>query len=249
MLIKPEQKSFAGFENYLFFLKDKDFWIVLKNTFLFMLVSLSATFVLGFIYALMINRFEKIKSILTLIIIPPMMLSSAIIGRIWRVMFDFNGPINGLLAFFHIDGIKWLANPKISLFSVALVDTWQWTPFVFLIFMGGLYALPKDVYEAASIDGASSRQIFLNITLPLLKPFRFVILIFRIIDTIRIFDIIFVLTKGGPGLSTEIISLTIFRYGLKYFSIGQGTALSILLLIIVSTIIILVTKLKIFKIE
>ena len=214
-----------------------------------MIISISATFILGFIYGFIINRFEKIKSVLTLIIIPPMMLSSAIIARIWRVMFDYNGPINEFLQFFHIDGVKWLANPNISLISVAIVDIWQWTPFVFLIFIGGLYALPKDVYEAANIDGASPRQILFNITLPLLKPVIFVILLFRIIDTIRVFDIIFVLTKGGPGLSTELISLEIFRYGLKYFSIGQGTALSILLLIIISIIITLVTKLKIFKVD
>lgn len=248
-LTKPDQKSFTGFKNYLFFLSNEDFWVILKNTIVFMVLSIFFTMVIGLSIALIIHRFEKIKSFLIFFTIPPMMVSAAVIGRIWRVMFDYYGPINNFFSNIGIQRIDWLSNPKIALFSVIIVDIWQWTPFVVIILVAGLYALPKDLYEAASLDGAGFLSSFLYITLPLLKPIISIVLLFRIIDTIRVFDTIFVLTKGGPGLTTELVSLTVYKYGIKYFQIGRGSALSIILLIFTSLIIFSVTKLKIFKIE
>jgi multiple sugar transport system permease protein len=130
----------------------------------------------------------------------------------------------------------WLASPKLAFLSIVIVDVWQWTPFVFLILLAGLQAIPNEPYEAALIDGSSAWQTFKNITLPLLKPAILIVLLLRTMDLLRVFDSIFILTEGGPGNATETISLYIYRTAFRFGDFGYATAMSFVLLILTNFI-------------
>jgi len=145
-----------------------------------------------------------------------------------------NGVINYILGFLRIEGPIWLGEPDPALPAVMIVDIWQWTPFVFLLMLSGIASLPKDVFEAARVDGASSRQIFRYITLPLLMPFMLVALLIRFIDSFKIFDTIFVMTRGGPANATETLSIYTYKVGLNFFRMGYAATLSYIILIIIT---------------
>jgi multiple sugar transport system permease protein len=139
---------------------------------------------------------------------------------------------NILLKKVGITGPAWLATPTSALLSVIIVDVWQWTPYIFMVLLAGLTALPREPFEAAKVGGASSWQTFRHITIPLLRPLILIVVLIRVMDAIRIFDIVFILTGGGPALSTELLSLYIYRIGFRFFRMGYACALSILLLIV-----------------
>jgi len=161
-----------------------------------------------------------------------MMLPPIVVAIIFKIIYipEF-GVINWFLGLFGIRGILWEASVHTALPSLILVDIWEWTPFMFLILLAGLQSLPLDPYEAAVVDGASGFQIFRYITFPLLKPIIVIALLLRIMDTLRIFDQIFIMTGGGPANATETLSLYIYRHGFRFYNIGYATAMSFLLLI------------------
>ena len=157
------------------------------------------------------------------------MLPTVVVGVIWRLMLNPNfGAINGTLQRFGIntESLTWTASPRLAFLSVIAVDVWQWTPFVFLVLLAGLQAIPQEPYEAARIDGSSSWQTFLHITLPLLKPAILIALLLRTMDLLRVFDQIFILTEGGPGFATETVSLYIYRTAFRFFDFGYAAAMS-----------------------
>jgi multiple sugar transport system permease protein len=141
------------------------------------------------------------------------------------------------------EALTWTASPKLALASVITVDVWQWTPFVFLVLLAGLQAIPQEPYEAARIDGSSEWQTFRHVTLPLLKPAILIALLLRTMDLLRVFDQIFILTEGGPGFATETISLYIYRAAFRFGNFGYAAAMSFVLLIVTNAISLLYIRL------
>jgi multiple sugar transport system permease protein len=154
-------------------------------------------------------------------------------------MFNPNfGTINGVLRQLGVntEQLTWTASPRLALAAVIAVDVWQWTPFVFLVLLAGLQAIPQEPYEAARVDGSSSWQTFRHVTLPLLKPAILIVLLLRTMDLLRVFDQIFILTEGGPGFATETVSLYIYRAAFRFTDFGYAAAMSFVLLIITNLI-------------
>jgi len=234
-LISIGGPTFAGISNYAeIIFRDERFWGSLYNTFSIAIPALVMEGVIGLLFALLLNRDIKGRRIITVLLILPIMIPPITTGLIWRMLYhEKYGAINGFL---HLMGINtmytWLSTPGLAKFAVILTDVWQWTPFVMMILLAGLQSIPSEAYEAAKVDGASSLQAFIHITLPLLKFSILVAILLRLIDLVKLFDIIFVLTRGGPGGTTETISIYTYLVSFKAFRKGYGAALSYLLLVI-----------------
>jgi len=199
-----------------------------------MLIAIPIEFVVGLSIALLLNKdIRGSKTIRTLVIIP-MMVTPIIVGLQWRFLFNYDmGLISQVLRVLHIsEGFNILGNHSYALAGVALADIWQWTPFVILLCYSGLRSLPIEPYEAVTMDGATSWQTFKYITLPLLKPVIVITILLRTMDAFRIYDMIYTMTFGGPGASTETASFYVYRVSFKLFHMGYGSALSYILLII-----------------
>lgn len=232
---KPRGAVFVWFQNYGRVLTDVRFWTSLKTSFVFTASAVSTEFVLGMALAVLFSReFRGNRLVRTLLLIP-MLLAPIVVGLIWRFMYNPQiGIINFLLRMVSLQGPIWLGDPAIAMPAVVLVDVWQWTPFMFLMLFTGMASLPVDVYEAAIADGATGAQRFFHITLPLLRPIILVAVVIRIIDTLRVFDTIFVLTRGGPANITEVLSIYTYKVGMNFFRIGYATTMSYLLLVIIT---------------
>jgi multiple sugar transport system permease protein len=230
--IRTGENVFVGFQNFIEIFKDQYFWNAFKNTIIFTGVGVTIEFTLGLILALFLSSKIVGRNIFRSLLLSPMMLPPIVVAIIFKIIYipEF-GVINWFLGLFGIRGILWEASVHTALPSLILVDIWEWTPFMFLILLAGLQSLPLDPYEAAVVDGASSFQIFRYITFPLLKPVIVIALLLRIMDTLRIFDQIFIMTGGGPANATETLSLYIYRHGFRFYNIGYATAMSFLLLI------------------
>jgi multiple sugar transport system permease protein len=175
-----------------------------------------------------------------------MLLAPIVVGLIWRFMYNPQiGIINALLRLLHLQGPIWLGDPSVAIPAVVLVDVWQWAPFMFLMLFTGMASLPVDVYEAAIADGTSAAQRFFLITLPLLQPIILVAVVIRVMDTLRIFDTIFVLTRGGPANITEVLSIYTYKVGMNFFRMGYATTMSYFLLVIIT----IVSKLFVDRLE
>jgi multiple sugar transport system permease protein len=238
---------FVGVANYRQALVDPLFRTSLKNTLVFSLSGVSLEFVFGFIAAVTVHQVLKwMSSILRIVFLLPMIIAPVVVALIWRFMYngDF-GIINYFLTVFSIAPQAWLSKVSWAMPAIIAMDVWEWTPFMFLILLAGLQALPESPYEAALMDGARQGQIFRHITLPLLRPIILICLLLRVVDSIKTFDNVFVLTAGGPGSSTELASLYVYRIGFRHFNIGYGSALSYVLLIAV----ILLSKLLISRLR
>ena len=168
------------------------------------------------------------------ILILPTMMTPVVVGLIWRFMYNPElGMANYLLSFLGLGPFNWLGNRHLAMYAVMFADIWQWTPFMALVMLAGLQALPDEPFEAASIDGASGLQMVRYITLPLLRPTMLVAVLIRLMDAFKSFDLIFVLTGGGPGMTTEVLSFHIYRTGFKFFHMGYAAAMSYVMLVIV----------------
>ncbi len=218
---------------------DGFFLAALGHTLVYALVALTIEFLLGLCLAVLLNEKLRGRNFFRAMLLVPMMLPPVVVGVVWRLMLNPNfGAINGTLkgVGLNTDALTWTASPKLALASVILVDIWQWTPFMFLVLLAGLQAIPQEPYEAARIDGSSRWQTFLHITLPLLKPAILIALLLRTMDLLRVFDQIFILTEGGPGFATETISLYIYRTAFRFSDFGYAAAMSFVLLILTNII-------------
>ena len=224
---------FIGLKNYITALNDQAFRESLGVSLLFSLCSTGLGLALGFGTALLLQRDFIGKRLLTILIILPMMVTPVAVGIIWLLMFqpDFS-IINGLLGLIGINGPIWLQNKWSARIAVIVADVWQWTPFFTLILLGGLLSLPAAVIESAKVDGASGFQLLRYIKVPMMKSLILVVLLIRLIDSFKTFDSIFIMTNGGPGSATEVLSLHIYRNGLPFMNISYASAMSYLFLII-----------------
>lgn len=240
-LIMPNE-LWVGFKNYATAFGDPKFRASFSFTLIYAISSTFAQLVLGFCAALCLKQIVYTRKILTILLMLPMMVTPVVVGIIWLLMFqpDFS-VINGLLAYVGIDGPIWLQNPLTARFAVIVADVWQWTPFFTVILLAGLLNLPEDILEAGEIDGATWFQSMRYLIIPMMSPLILITLLLRLIDSFRVFDSIFVMTNGGPGSSTEVLSLYIYRTGLPFLEMGYASAMSylfVIFLIIVTTILI-----------
>ena len=229
----PAGEAFAGLANFSRLLGDAFFWRAAAQTLLYTFASLTLEFLLGLALALLLDTEIRARHFWRALFLLPMLLPPVVVGVIWRLIYnpDF-GVLNGLLRLLGFDTthLTWLADPSVALAALVVVDLWEWTPFVFLILLAGLQAIPEEPYEAARLDGSAPWQTFRHITLPLLAPAILVVLLLRTFDLLRIFDQVFILTQGGPGFATETLSLYIYKTAFRFFDFPYAAALSFVLL-------------------
>jgi multiple sugar transport system permease protein len=227
--------EFIGLDNYTRAINDSVIQTSFINTIVYVFSAVSIEFVLGIAIALLLNRKMKGITIIRTLLLLPMMATPVAVGLLWRWLLNtdygiFNYYLN---AWFGITGPNWLGEPSLVMPVVVLVDVWQWTPFVVLTLLAGLQSLSDEPLEAADIDGASPWQKFWHVTLPQLRAVILVVLLIRLIDAFKSFDVVWTLTNGGPGISTELLSLRIYRIAFKFWETGYASAISWLFLIMV----------------
>ena len=225
--------SYIGLGNYAALLVSAEFWQAFWVTTLFTALAVMLQLVIGVAIAVLLHEETKAAPWLRAIYLLPLAITPVAATFSFRMMLNPNlGVVNHLLGLVGLPPQAWLAAPELALVTLVLVDTWQWTPFILLITAGGLAALPEEPLEAARIDGATAWQAFWYVTLPMLRPFIVVAVTFRAIDAFKTFDIIFVLTGGGPGITTRTLNLLAYNHGIKFLSMGYAAAITILMLIV-----------------
>ena len=232
-LLRPGQTKFIFLENYIELMKTDDFWIALRVTLVFTIFAVFIQVVLGVIFANLLHHETRNISFLRTIYLLPLAITPIAATFTFRLMFNPSlGVLNYFMKVLGLPPQAWLASPSTALISLIIVDTWQWTPFILLICLGGLASLPNEPFEAAKVDGANSWQVFSKITVPMLYPFISLALLFRSIDAFKTFDIIYVLTSGGPGVLTRTLNLYAFKHGIEFLSMGYAGSIAIVMLII-----------------
>lgn len=237
-LVSPAPPHFIWFENYARALTDHRFWNALVNTLVLLIGGVGLQLLLGLSTALLLNREFRLKGLVTSLVLIPITIAPVVVGFQWRVIFhDAFGPLNYLIGAMGLgEGPAWLGDTRTALLAILIAELWQWTPFVTVVLLAGLQSISPRVYEAANVDGAGPLQVFWRVTLPLLKPMLIIVAVFRIMDVFRIFDLVAILTGGGPGSATETLSLYTFLVGFRHFSMGYASALAVIQLIIVTVI-------------
>lgn len=226
--------KFAFLANYKRLFADGNFLQSLRFTLLFVATTIPIEMVLGMVFALILNERLRYRNALRATVLIPWAVPTIVAARTWELIYNYGyGLANYLIGLFHISGepVNWLGSPVSAFFALVVADVWKTTPFVAIILLAGLQTIPEEIYEQARVDGTNLFQRFFSITLPMLRPVVAVALIFRSIDTIRILDLIYVVTDGGPGGSTTSLSL----YGYKYFNegdFGYGSAVAVVLFVL-----------------
>jgi multiple sugar transport system permease protein len=245
------QPIFSGLTNYMRMVGDGRFWQSLSNTTVFTVASVVLELVLGMAIALVLNQSFRGRGIVRTVAILPWALPTAIMGLAWAWIFnDQYGVVNDLLMRIGaIDtGINWLGNPSLAMIALIIADVWKTTPFISIILLAGLQSISQDLYEAHAIDGANAWQNFTKITLPLIMPQILIAMLFRFAQAFGIFDLVQVMTGGGPGGATETVSIYIYATIMRYLDFGYGSALVLvtflLLVIVVAITAFLVSKLR-----
>jgi len=229
-----QERPFIGLGNYIELFSTPRFLHSLLITLLVVVVGVSVEFGLGFSLAQLLSGEMKGKRVIVAALLLPVMVMPVVVGYTWRLLWDAQyGPINQIIGW--IIGqpftYTWLAKTETALFAILVTEIWQWTPFMFLVFLSGLAVMDPEVFEAADIDGASGWAKLWYMTLPLMRPIIIVALLIRGLDALKFFDIIFTLTGGGPGNSTETLSFYIYQTGYQFFRLGYGAAASFVLLV------------------
>lgn len=231
----------VGLLHYPALLQDTLLKAAIRNTTLFALGAVAGQMVLGFLLALLVSRIDRGRVFFRAVFILPILIPGIVIGAIWKLMLNFDfGLVNQALGLAGIDPLDWLGDSGTALLSVILVDIWHWTPFCFLLFLAGIESLPRDVFEAAKIDGATAWQELWLITVPLMMPTILVTGAFRLVLAFKVFDEVYLLTGGGPGTSTEVVSFTLYQRFFTEDRVGYGAAMSVVVIFLVSLLLVMV---------
>ena len=227
------QAPFVGFANYVSVFTSGLFAKLTLNTAVFTVVSLAATFVVGLALAVFFDRRFPLNGVLRSLLLLPWLLPLIISAAVWRRMMDSgSGIINQVFGALGLPEIPWLTSPDVALYAVVLVNVWVGIPFVMVILYGGLQEIPRDLYEAASLDGAVRLRAFRSITWPLLRPVVGIVLMLGFIYTIRVLDIVLALTGGGPANATQTFATQAYQLSFTQFQFGAGAALSNVLIVV-----------------
>ena len=239
------EPRFIGFGNFRRMFADEEFWNGLRLTLLLYVVSLSLQLVLGTWLGLLLARFQSARGLVRTVMVSPFMLPPGVVGMMAIVILDPSfGVANWLLAKVGLPPALWLSDPNTVMLTIAGLDTWQWTPFVALIVMGGYLSLPHDVFEAAEMDGASGWTRLRFVTLPLLAPTLITAAVLRSVDVLRFFDIIYLTTQGGPGTASTTLNILAYRRGFEFFELGYASAIMVTLSAIVFGTVLLFARLR-----
>lgn len=237
--LKPHQgRRWVGFDNFIDIFTTKSYWAALWLTFKFLLITITTQMVVGISIAVMLNS-DYVRStygvtLIRSIIIMPLMASPIVVGLIWGFLLDTDlGFVNQVLEVVGLGPVNWLNTPTLALIFISIASIWQWTPLVVLLTLAGLEALPKDPFDAARVDGASESQLFWQLMLPMLKPVILVTLLTNTIDAYRVFGLILVMTGGGPGVATNVVSMEVYRTGFKFWRMGDASAQSFLTFLVI----------------
>jgi len=228
------RSQFVGLSNFIGLLFDDRFITSMGLTCLFVAVAVPAEFLLGLGFALTLHKEIPGGRTIRSMVLLPYVAVPVVIGLTWRILFNYQaGLVNYLLYLIGLPKLLWLSTPHLAFLSVLIADLWRWSPFATLMILAGLRAIPVDLFEAAEVDGATSVQKLIWITLPMLKPIILVVLLLRTIGVFKIFDLVYMLTEGGPGNATDFISFYIFKVGFRIWNLGEAAAASYYLLLII----------------
>ena len=235
------QSEFVGFQNFIdIAMNDPRFWSSMRVTAILTAGGVTIQLILGTGLALLLNRLHAWRTPFVSLLLIPVMIAPVVAGFQFRMIYhDQFGPLNylfELLTFGKWRGFAWVADPNVALTAVMLTDIWQWTPFLMLIVLAGLQSISPKLYEAARVDGATAWGSFRHITVPLLLPFVVIGILIRAMDCFKLFDIIYLVTGGGPGNITETVSFYTYLQGFKFFSLGYTAALAFVQLIVIIVI-------------
>ena len=234
-ILIPVPHRFIGLKNFEKPFSDPLFWSSLGVTAWFIAGVVFLQFPVGFGLAVLLNRLRRHQDLLATLLLVPTIISTSVAGFQWVQLFNYQfGPLNYILGLLHLPQPTWTADPALALPCLMFVDFWQWTPFMTLLMFAGLRSLPSSVIDAARVDGSTGWQVVWRIYLPLLRPVIGIAVILRILMAFKLFDIIYVLTAGGPGTVTENLAFYTYVQGFRYFNMGYAAALSILQLIAVA---------------
>lgn len=232
-----QERRFVGWANYARLWGDPRFWDSLVNTLSYTVLSVIAPLLLGVLSALVFDAKFPLRGFLRGIFVLPMMATPVAIALVWTMMFHPQlGVLNYLLSLVGIPAQEWIFNPDTVIPSLVAVETWQWTPLIMLIVLGGLASMPREPFESAEIDGANAWQQFRYLTLPMIAPFIMVATIIRTIDALKSFDIIYAMTQGGPGTASETINIYLYNSAFAYYDIGYSSAMVIVFFVLIVTL-------------
>jgi multiple sugar transport system permease protein len=225
---------FKGFANFATIFADPLFWNSMRTTVEYSVATVGGEFLLGLAVAVMLNQVVRMKAVYFAILTIPMAMSPVSVGLIWHMLLQPNlGIINTLLESIGIPGVDWLGSTHLAFWTIVGVDIWQQVSFVILILAAGLASLPLEPLEAAAVDGANAWQRFRYVTLPMLRPVAVIAIIIQLINEFRTYDLIYVLTRGGPGVSTDVLSFFAYRRAFLGLALNEGSAIAFVLLLIV----------------
>ena len=231
------EMEFVGFANYIKMWNSSDFWQILGNTFKYMIMYVPPTIIISLALAVYLKKNTRINRFIQTTVFLPTIISLVSISFVWSWMMSAdNGLFNYILGLFGIDPINWLGDSKYAMFSLVLVNVWKGLGYYVLIFLAALQAIPQNLYEAAALDQAKSPSVFFKITLPQISPTLFYVVLITIISAFKTFESVSIMTAGGPGNSTNVLTYYIYQQGFQYYKTGYASAMSVVMLIIVGII-------------
>ena len=237
--------KFIGIGNYTALIQDEQFWNGIKLTFILYITALILQLILGVGLGMLLYRVQLMRGLVRTVMVSPFMLPPVVIGMMSIVILDPGmGVANYLLKAANLPTSLFLASTDYVIYTIVLIDTWQWTPFVALIVLGGLQSLPTKIYEAAAIDGATGWREFVYITLPLLGPTILTAAVLRSVDLLRFFDVIYITTQGGPGYASSTLNIYAYRKAFEFTDIGYAAALMITLSTIVFGVVLVFSQFR-----
>jgi multiple sugar transport system permease protein len=225
---------FIGLKNFATLVADTRFWNTARVTLFFVVGSVALQYILGMGLALLLNQEIHFRRFFRVTFLIPMMLTPAAVGYVGRMLFnESQGPVNDIINRLGGPTIPWISNPRLALPSLILLDTWEWVPFMTVVLLAGLQSLPPEVFESARVDGANEWYIFRHITLPMLAPVSVTVIVIRALEAFKLFDIVMVMTGGGPGTATETVTMYAYIVGMNNGNLGYASAIAYSLLIMV----------------
>src|SRR5215813_10031797 len=226
----PYLRGFIGFQNYVDFITDPAFWNTLRISLVYTALTVILELLLGLAIALLLRRPTRFHNAVSIVLLLPLMTAPAIAALMWKLMTNPGfGILSYLVQLLGVSDFKWASDPSTALFTVVLVDVWVYTPFIMILLLAGLRSLPQQPFEAAALDGVPRRFVFFRITLPMLTPYIITAGLFRMLDSIQQFDIIYPMTQGGPGNTLLVFQVRAYLEFYQYTNVGKSAALLIIL--------------------
>lgn len=242
--LRIPEHPFIGIKNWINLLKNPDFLNAVSVTVTMIVTELLFELVLGMVLALLLLQLPVFRGILQPLLLIPMMVMPVVVGYMGRLIFEVrSGPVNYFLNLLGMEGLQWHGSPDLALITILILRIWRWTPFVMATLLAGLLSLPQEPYQSAQVDGANTWQIFTKLTLPMLKPVITLVVVMRTLEVLQTFDIMYVLTMGGPGSRTTTLSLYTYLLGFRYWDIGQAAAAAWFIMIPLSILVTFFVKL------